>query len=126
MGKEFLHPEKNYRRLLGEELVNSSHVTRKGIQEVVRAQIGEEIYDLFLWKRAGFEFIEGPPVEELRDPESHVIRLSFDLNMLLLEAVRRTDEWTRINLKIQGMDCVFEFIEADQRERELAGANAEG
>jgi len=124
--KEVLDRQKTSRRLLGEELVNSGHVTRKDIQEVVRAQIEEEIYDLFLWKRAGFEFIEGPPVEELRDPESHVIRLSFDLNMLLLEAVRRTDEWTRINLKIQGMDCVFEFVEADQRERELAGANAEG
>ncbi|HEY3226759.1 MAG TPA: DUF4388 domain-containing protein, partial [Planctomycetota bacterium] len=123
--KEVLDRQKTSRRLLGEELVNSGHVTRKDIQEVVRAQIEEEIYDLFLWKRAGFEFIEGPPVEELRDPESHVIRLSFDLNMLLLEAVRRTDEWTRINLKIQGMDCVFEFVAPELRERELAGSNAE-
>ena len=123
--KEVLDRQKTSKRLLGEELVNSGHVTRKDIQEVVRAQIEEEIYDLFLWKRAAFEFIEGPPVEELRDPESHVIRLSFDLNMLLLEAVRRTDEWTRINLRIPGMDCVFQFENPDTRHQELASAGPE-
>lgn len=124
--KEVLDRQKTSKRLLGEELVNSGVVTRKDIQEVVRAQIEEEIYDLFLWKRAAFEFIEGPPVEELRDPESHVIRLSFDLNMLLLEAVRRTDEWTRINMKLPGTDCVFQFENPDTRHQEIASANPEG
>ncbi|HKS17054.1 MAG TPA: DUF4388 domain-containing protein, partial [Planctomycetota bacterium] len=123
--KEVLDRQKSSKRLLGEELVNSGHVTRKDIQEVVRAQIEEEIYDLFLWKRAAFEFIEGAPVEELRDPESHVIRLSFDLNMLLLEAVRRTDEWTRINMKIPGTDCVFQFENPDTRHQEIASAGPE-
>ena len=123
--KEVLDQQKTSKRLLGEELVNSGHVTRKDIQEVVRAQIEEEIYDLFLWKRAAFEFIEGAPVEELRDPESHVIRLSFDLNMLLLEAVRRTDEWTRINMRIPSTDCVFQFENPDTRHQEIASAGPE-
>ncbi len=123
--KEVLDRQKTSKRLLGEELVNSGHVTRKDIQDVVRAQIEEEIYDLFLWKRAAFEFIEGAPVEELRDPESHVIRLSFDLNMLLLEAVRRTDEWTRINMRIPSTDCVFQFENPDTRHQEIASAGPE-
>ena len=124
--KEVLEQQKTSKRLLGEELVHSGHVTRKDIQDVVRAQIEEEIYDLFLWKRAAFEFIEGPPVEELRDPDSHVIRLSFDLNMLLLEAVRRTDEWTRINMRIPSTDCVFTFENPDTRHQEIASATPEG
>ncbi|HEU4339737.1 MAG TPA: DUF4388 domain-containing protein, partial [Planctomycetota bacterium] len=62
--KEVLDQQKISKKLLGEELVNSGHITRKDIQDVVRAQIEEEIYDLFLWKRAAFEFIEGAPVEE--------------------------------------------------------------
>ncbi|HZN63643.1 MAG TPA: PQQ-binding-like beta-propeller repeat protein, partial [Planctomycetota bacterium] len=123
--KEVLDRQKTSKRLLGEELVNSGHVTRKDIQDVVRAQIEEEIYDLFLWKRAAFEFIEGAPVEELRDPDSHVIRLSFDLNMLLLEAVRRTDEWTRINMRIPSMDCVFQFENPETRHQEIASGTAE-
>jgi outer membrane protein assembly factor BamB len=123
--EEVLDRQKTSHRLLGEELVNSGHVSRKDIQEVVRGQIEEEIYDLFLWKKASFEFIEGQALEELQDPDSRVIRLSFDLNMLLLEAVRRTDEWTRINQRIPGMDCVMEFSSLEAKERETASASPE-
>lgn len=109
--QDILARKQETKRKLGEELVASGMVTEDEIQQVVRSQIEEEIYDLFLWKRAAFEFIEGDPVEELKDP--NVISLSFDLNGLLLEAVRRTDEWTRINQKIPSLDYIYKTVGED-------------
>ena len=59
---------KSQNLLLGEALAQGGFVRQEDIDDVVRGQIEEEIYDLFLWDRADFEFVEGPPIEELRDP----------------------------------------------------------
>ncbi len=126
--REVLEKQEQTKKLLGEELIDAGIVTQEDIEEVVRSQIEEEIYDLFLWKKAAFEFIEGPPIDELRDPDSRAIRLALDVNGLLLEAVRRTDEWTIINQKIPSMDCVYAFVseatraEADATARDSAKA----
>ncbi|MBI4566113.1 MAG: PQQ-binding-like beta-propeller repeat protein [Planctomycetes bacterium] len=120
--RQVLDQQKGTRRLLGEELVAIGLVAREDIDGVVRTQIEQEIYDLFLWKNASFEFIEGPPAEQLQDPDSHVIRLAFDPNALLLEAVRQTDEWTRVKETIPSLDCVFGFTGELHRAQELAVA----
>ncbi|MBI2933798.1 MAG: PQQ-binding-like beta-propeller repeat protein [Planctomycetes bacterium] len=120
--REVLEQQSGSGRMLGEELASRGLVTAQEIQDVVKSQIEEEIYDLFLWRKASFEFIEGPPIEELQDPETKAIRLSFDVNSLLLEAVRRTDEWTLINQKIPSMDCIYTWVSSAAREEEEAGA----
>ncbi len=107
------------RRLLGEVLVEGGLVSAEDIDELVRSQIEEEIYDLFVWKRAAFEFVEGPPAEAFKDPEGPVTQLSFDVNSLLLEAVRRADEWKLISEKIPSNDSIFVFVsESDRREED--------
>ncbi len=120
--REVLEQQQGTRRMLGQELIQRGLVTEQEISDVVKSQIEEEIYDLFLWRKANFEFIEGPPIEELQDPETRAIRLAFDVNSLLLEAVRRTDEWTLINQKIPSMDCIYTFVSNSAREEEDASA----
>lgn len=116
---EALENAKIQRKLVGEVLVESGAIASGDIQDVVRSQIEEEIYDLFLWKKANFEFIEGPPSDALRDPEAPVTKLAFDVNGLLLEAVRRADEWGLISQKIPSMDSIFVFVsESDRREED--------
>jgi outer membrane protein assembly factor BamB len=104
-----LENAKIQRKLLGEVLVENGAVTDQEIQQIVREQIEEEIYDLFLWKRANFEFIEGPASEGLKDLDAPVTKLSFDVNGLLLEAVRRADEWAVINQKLPSVDSIFSW-----------------
>jgi outer membrane protein assembly factor BamB/tetratricopeptide (TPR) repeat protein len=116
---EALESAQLQKKLLGEVLVESGVVAEGDVQGVVRSQIEEEIYDLFLWKKADFEFIEGPPGEGLKDADANVTKLSFDVNGLLLEAVRRADEWSVINQSIPSLDSVFTFVsESDRNEEE--------
>jgi outer membrane protein assembly factor BamB len=111
------------RRKIGEILTETGIVTEEEIQQIVREQIEEEIYDLFLWKKADFEFLEGPPSENLKDPDAHPMKLSFDVNGLLLEAVRRADEWTIINQTISSTESVFVFVSESDRHEEGKVAN---
>ncbi|HUR38820.1 MAG TPA: DUF4388 domain-containing protein, partial [Planctomycetota bacterium] len=107
------------RKMVGEVLVESGVVTQEEIQRLIREQIEEEIYDLFLWKKANFEFVEGPASDELKDPDAQVTKLSFDVNGLLLEAVRRSDEWAVINQSVPSIDSIFTFVsESDRHEEE--------
>ena len=106
------------KKKLGEVLVESGMVTEDEIKAIVREQIEEEIYDLFLWKKADFEFIEGPAADELKDPDAQVTALSFDVNGLLLEAVRRSDEWAVINQSIPSIDSIFTFVSESDRHEE--------
>ncbi|HXX92379.1 MAG TPA: DUF4388 domain-containing protein, partial [Planctomycetota bacterium] len=115
---EALENAKIQRKLLGEVLVEEGVVTDQDIQQIVREQIEEEIYDLFLWKRANFEFIEGPASEGLKDLDAPVTKLTFDVNGLLLEAVRRADEWAVINQKLPSVDSIFNWSSPQARSEE--------
>ncbi len=115
---EALENGKIQKKLLGEVLVESGVVSDQEIQQIVREQIEEEIYDLFLWKRANFEFVEGPSSEGLKDLDAPVTRLSFDVNGLLLEAVRRADEWVVINQKLPSVDSIYAWGSPQARAEE--------
>lgn len=77
---------------LGQIAVESGLVQKKDVEEALREQIEEEIFDMFMWKEAAFEFVEGraPKLEE----NSPLSGLTFDANVmhLILEAARRADE----------------------------------
>jgi outer membrane protein assembly factor BamB/tetratricopeptide (TPR) repeat protein len=83
----------------GELVVHAGIATEDEVRGAIRAQIEEEIYDLFVWRNAAFEFIEGPPSQETKlfTRDESVTHLVFDVNSVLLEALRRVDEWGRIN-----------------------------
>ncbi len=66
----------------------------------------EEIYDLFFWKEARFEFFEGAteiPGKEGMIDESFF----FNPDSLIMEAARRMDEWSVIQTRISGEDEIL-------------------
>ncbi len=106
---------------LGTVLVEKGWVNPQDIQQAVRGQIEEEIYDLFSWRNAAFEFIEGTP-DEGGGMETMVKRMSFDVNSILMEAMRRLDEWHVITQRIptlHGVPVPADGVDA-------AGAGADG
>jgi outer membrane protein assembly factor BamB len=116
--QEVLERAGDEKKMLGEALIESGYVTGEEIQEAVRRQIEEEIYDLFLWKKAKFEFIDGPSPEEPGQADLPITKLAFDVNGLLLEAMRRSETWEAINRKIPSLDGIFVFVSEEDRAEE--------
>ncbi len=102
-----LGEQRNSSRLLGDIVVDLEICSRDDIDNLVRFQIEEEIYDLFGWERAEFEFTEGAPAPDLFDAEQQATELSINTSSLIMEAARRIDEWERIRHLIPSTSTVF-------------------
>jgi len=102
-----LAEQKRSNRLLGEIVVELGIASREEVDNLVKFQIEEEIYDLFGWERGEFEFQEGPPPQDLFDPEQQATELSLNTSSLIMEAARRIDEWERIRQVVPSTREVF-------------------
>ncbi|MGH7298093.1 MAG: DUF4388 domain-containing protein, partial [Polyangiaceae bacterium] len=105
-----LSQQKKTKKKLGEILVEEGFVTEEDVGEVVRSQIEEEIYDLFLWKKADFEFLIDYCPDKLKNPAHQVTKLQFNTNSLIMEALRRLDEWELISKEIPTLKEVYKVV----------------
>jgi outer membrane protein assembly factor BamB/tetratricopeptide (TPR) repeat protein len=76
-------------------------ITEDQLIEAFRRAMEEEIYDLFFWRDARFEFFE-----EMSSFEGHegVVneQFFFSTDSLIMEAARRIDEWSYIRERVPG------------------------
>lgn len=101
------------KRQTGEQL--GAIVARRGIldeeviQSALREQVAEEIYDLFTWMDAKFEFVMSGSAGVPKDdgPLAHVV-LDLNVMSIMLEAARRVDELARIQAVIPDVRLVAE------------------
>lgn len=98
------------RRLLGEILVSEGLCTDEDISGLLAFQVEEEIYDLFVWKNARFEFTEGEPAPDVAE-QAKKNAIPVNVNNLVMEAARRIDEWERIKEFIPSTKDVILFNE---------------
>lgn len=81
---------------LGQVALTSGLVRKEDVETALLEQIEEELFDLFMWTDANFEFLEGkaPP----RDSDHPLGDITFAKNVthLVLEAATRADEYLRI------------------------------
>ena len=99
--------QKQSRKRLGEILVEEGFCEEDDIDRLVRHQIQEEIYDLFLWRKAEFEFIADQMPEDMARESPQLTRLAFNTNSLIMEALRRLDEWSLIRDMVPSTKEVF-------------------
>jgi CheY-like chemotaxis protein len=93
-------------------------VSRRGIldpaviQSALREQVAEEIYDLFTWSGATFQFADGGGSPAPGDP-SPLANVLLDANVmsLMIEAARRVDELARIQSVIPDVRLIAERLE---------------
>lgn len=104
-----LEKQQNSGRLLGSILEESKMVPREIIEDALRIQIEEEIYNLFIWKDASFEFIEGSPPKEFDEVDGAITQLTFNVNSLIMEAARRIDEWEQIQVAVPSTNEVYQY-----------------
>ena len=67
----------------------------------LKAKAEETIYDLFLWPSGQFEFREG------EFPENIHITFETPVTPVILEGIRRVDEWQRIRAVFPTMETTF-------------------
>lgn len=109
-------------RFLGAILVAEAILTEDELRHALRTKAVESIYDLFLWPEGQFEFREG------EFPE--LIHLEVPVTAVILEGVRRVDEWKRIrkifpsaSITFRAADPAFKPKEpAERRALELVAA----
>ncbi|RKY19488.1 MAG: hypothetical protein DRP63_00525 [Planctomycetota bacterium] len=93
--------------MLGQALVDMGIVTEEEIEKAVRHQIEEEIFDVFSWKDAKFEFVPGEPRGEFFDPAKLGKPITFNVESVIMEAARRIDEWQMIHSIVPTMQVIF-------------------
>ena len=86
--------------LLGKILVMINAISENDLLRLMRKKAEESIYDVFLWEEGDFEFIDN----EL--PDQKMIPLSLDVTGIILEGLRRYDEWKRIRETLPTMAVV--------------------
>jgi len=100
---------------VGDLLIQLGHTTEEKILAARRYQVEEEVYQLFAWEDAFFEFesdrLPDGFEDRLADPEE----FRFEVRSVLMEAARRRDEWQRIR----------EVLPSDKRIYVLTGDDPE-
>ncbi len=104
--QELLDMQERHGTMLGELLVIIGRLTREELDHVLRVKTEEAIYELFLWPEGDFRFL----ANILPAKRFHPLELPVDT--LILEGVRRLDEWERIRAVIPGDDWVPKLIRA--------------
>jgi hypothetical protein len=109
---------------LGSILIGEHRISEDQLKHALRVKIEETIYDLFLWPEGRFEFREGEGVEEA------LVQTELPVTQVVLEGIRRTDEWLRIREVLPSTRSTFKMVGApsveDPLERQLLGLVASG
>ena len=93
--------------MLGKILLQEGHVSEDDITQALKGKIQEEIYDLFLWSEGEFEFQVDHCPEDLFDSLQRSVTLAVNPNSVIMEGLRRLDEWGIISSWIQTNDEIF-------------------
>jgi hypothetical protein len=87
--QELLDMQEQYGTLLGELLLIVGRLNREELQHILQVKTEETIYELFLWQEGDFRFLENILPAKKFQP------LNLPVEMIILEGVRRKDEWLR-------------------------------
>src|SRR3990172_8735397 len=85
-----MQEEEEKGRLLGSILVADGVLSEEDLKRALKAKAEETIFDLFLWPSGQFEFHEG------EIPDNILITFETPVTPVILEGIRRVDEWQRI------------------------------
>ncbi len=86
--------------LLGKILIELGKISQPELERMLRLKAEESIYDLFSRHEGEFRFVE----ENVDRPG--LVPVSLEVTALVLEGVRRLDEWKRIHELIPSLEAV--------------------
>jgi hypothetical protein len=104
--QELLDMQDQYGTLLGELLVIVGRLNREDLVHILQVKTEETIYELFLWEEGDFRFLENILPAKKFQP------LNIAVDMIILEGVRRKDEWTRCRESIPDPRWIPKLVRA--------------
>jgi uncharacterized protein DUF4388 len=90
--------------LLGKILVMINAISETDLLRLMRKKAEESIYDVFLWEEGDFEFVDGDL------PDLKMVPLSLDVTGIIMEGLRRYDEWQRIRVAVPDHSVIPQII----------------
>jgi hypothetical protein len=89
--------------LLGKILVMIGAIAETDLLRLMRKKAEESMYDIFLWEEGAFDFVDG-------ETDQHkMVPLALDVTGIIMEGLRRYDEWQRIRLKVPDAQVIPEI-----------------
>ncbi len=113
--KAVLREQKKSHRPLPEILIEIGCVTPEEVKKGHRVLTEESVFPLFEWKNGFYQFV----AEETSFRSEWVEPLNTEF--ILMEGVRRVDEWPRLKKKVSSPEMVFEPV----RQRQIAESKEE-
>jgi len=104
--QELLDMQQDYNTLLGELLVIIGRLSREELIHILQVKTEETIYDLFMWDEGDFRFLENILPGKKFQP------LNLPVDMIILEGVRRRDEWIRCAEKVESVKWIPRLVRA--------------
>lgn len=89
-------------------LVEHNLIARDELQRVLQQHIEESVYGLFGWPDGEFRFEQN----QQPDPHAPIMPTPISVENIIMEGVRRIDEWGRIKDRIPSTDMTVRLIEA--------------
>jgi len=90
--------------LLGKILVMINAIAEADLLRLMKKKAEESIYDVFLWTEGDFEFIDGDM------PDQKMVPLALDVTGIIMEGMRRYDEWQLIRQRVPDSSVVPEIV----------------
>lgn len=110
----------NEGKKIGAILVERNLFTKEEILECLRMQIEEIVYAIFGWKDGKFEFTES------KAPPSNVILTELNPMNMIMEGMRRIDEWEELKKVLPPDEALLEIVpEPPIKSEEMRLAKAE-
>ncbi len=104
--QELLDMQDRHGTLLGELLVIIGRISREDLTRILQIKTEETIFELFLWEEGDFRFLENILPAKKFQP------LGLAIDMIILEGVRRKDEWLRIRDSISDPQWIPKLVRA--------------
>src|SRR5262249_52329603 len=92
----------------GKIAVQEKILTEKELQDYLKIQVSEIIYDCFLWEEGRFSFVE---VLQLPD---YAVTINIDPSNLIMEGARRMQEWEQCSRLLGDKDMCLRVIESPE------------
>ena len=99
----FFDSRQGSQRPMGEELIRANLVTESDLRKALSRQSSERLFEVLRWAGGHFSFRSTQQLGALADGAA----LQLSVDGLLMEGVRRVDEWHLIEREIDDFDSVF-------------------
>jgi hypothetical protein len=104
---------------LGQIALTSGLVRKEDVETALFEQVEEEVYDLFMWQDATFDFADGKAPSRQSDTPLSELTFGKSVTSLVLEAARRADELLMIRKILADEDVTLHRLGFDVQADEL-------